>query len=112
MNAPDLNRKLVLEDPVRADDGSGGYSVIWSPLGTLWAAVEALTGRERGGVGGAISLSRYRITVRGAPVGANARPAPGQRFRDGTRLFAIRAVSEADPAGHYLTCVAEEERAT
>ncbi|NJS38774.1 MAG: head-tail adaptor protein [Rhodobacteraceae bacterium] len=54
----------------------------------------------------------YRITVRAAPTGAVSRPKAGQRFREGTRLFPILAVTEADPYGRFLTCFAREEVAT
>lgn len=51
----------------------------------------------------------FRITVRAAPQGAPSRPTPLQRFRDGARLFAIEAVTEADPEGRFLVCFAREE---
>ena len=37
------------------------------------------------------------------------RPVPGQRLRDGARIFAIRAVAERDGDGRYLTCFTQEE---
>ena len=43
------------------------------------------------------------------PPGCEARPRPGQRFREDARVWRIRAVAEAYPAGRYLTCFAEEE---
>jgi head-tail adaptor len=54
-------------------------------------------------------LTSYRIVVRAAPPGAPSRPQAGQRFREGGRLFAIRAVAEAGGAGRFLVCFAEEE---
>ena len=54
----------------------------------------------------------YRIVVRAAPMGSDARPRPDQRFREGARVFAIRAVAEEDAAGRYLVCFADEEVAT
>ncbi|MDE4132104.1 head-tail adaptor protein [Phaeobacter sp. QD34_3] len=107
--APRLNRPLVLEDPQRLPDGAGGYVESWTALGTLWAEVTALSGRNADLEGGSLSLQRYRITVRAAPTGATSRPRPDQRFRDGVRLFRIDAVSEADARGRYLTCFALEE---
>jgi len=109
MSGPVLNRRLVLEAPQRVADGAGGFSESWAALGTLWAEVRPGTGREIGGQGGPLSRVPYRITVRGAPVGAPSRPKPEQRFREGARLFHILAVTERDGRGHYLTCFAEEE---
>ena len=111
MSAPVLNRRLVLEAPVRVADGAGGYATVWSALGEVWAEVLAGTGREATAVGTALSRIIYRITVRAAPVGAPSRPRPGQRFREGTRLFKVISVTERDQAGRYLVCQAEEETA-
>jgi head-tail adaptor len=103
---------LQLEAPQSLADGAGGFSLAWTPLGTLWAEVLAGPGREAAGVEVSIASVTYRITVRAAPVGSPARPKPEQRLRDGARIFTILAVSERDPAGHYLTCLTKEEQPT
>ena len=109
MSAPRLNRRLVLEEAQRVADGAGGFVLAWVALGTLWARVEAGTGRERAGEFVTLSSVACRITVRAAPQGAPSRPKPEQRLRDGLRVFRITAVTEADAEGHYLTCFAQEE---
>lgn len=109
MAGPRLNRQLMLEEASRAPDGAGGWQESWAALGTLWAEIDARTGRDTGGEAAHLSLMRYRIIVRAAPHGAPSRPRPGQRFRDGDRVFAITAVAERDADGRYLTCFAEEE---
>jgi head-tail adaptor len=109
MSAPDLNRALVLEDATRLADGAGGFSVVWTALGTLWAEVRSGTGRDVAGEEITLSTVQHRITVRGAAVGAASRPKPAQRFRDGPRVFTILAVTEADPRGQFLTCFVREE---
>ncbi len=103
-----LVRKLVLEERESAPDGSGGHTVAWRPLGVLWADVKARAGREDfiGAVGR--PRVRYRIIVRGAPFGAQSRPRPEQRLREGGRIFDILTVAEFDPAGRYLEIQAEE----
>lgn len=109
MNAPHLNRALVLEAVVRSPDGAGGFSSAWTALGTLWAEVLPGSGSDTLGEERMLSAVPYRITVRGAPVGSPSRPVAGQRFREGTRLYLIQAVTERDPFGRYLTCFAREE---
>jgi len=109
MSAPNLTRRLLLEDPQRTPDGGGGFVEAWLELGALWGEVKPLTGRARVQGGVDLSLQRYRITVRAAPVGSAQRPRPDQRFRDGTRLFLIHAVAESDDGARYLTCFAQEE---
>lgn len=109
MSGPFLNRPLVLETRGALPDGSGGFTSGWQPLGTLWADVRPRTGRDTGGAAGPLGLTAYRIVVRAAPQGAPSRPLAGQRLRDGTRFFAIRAVADYDPAGRFLQCFVEEE---
>jgi head-tail adaptor len=109
ISAPVLDRGLELEEQARNGDGAGGWNRSWSSLGTIWAAVRARTGREiEEGARGRSRVS-HRILVRAAPVGSAARPRADQRFRDGERVFAIRAVTEADARGRYLLCWADEE---
>lgn len=104
-----LNRRLTLEHAVRVADGAGGYSQAWLPLGELWAQVKPGTGRERFGAGVTVSAVPYKIVVRGAALGSDARPQPDQRFREGTRVFRIVGVAEYDLDARYLTCFATEE---
>ena len=100
-----LDRRLVLEDPMRSPDGAGGYTQNWTPLGQIWARVTPQSGREDGDR----SLMRYRIAVRRMPEGAPSRPRPDQRFRDGTRLYHIEAVTESADDPQHLLCLAYEE---
>ena len=112
MKAPRLDRRVVLEDRRRADDGAGGWTETWQALGEMWAELRAGLGREKNQDFATISAVHYRVIVRGAPVGAPSRPVAGQRFRMGARLFAIVGVAEHDRAGRFLTCFAFEEAGT
>ena len=109
MSAVNLSRQLVLEEPQRVADGAGGFALVWVTLGTLWAEVLPGAGREAAGEEVLVAAVPYRITVRGTPTGSPSRPKAGQRFREGTRLFLIQAVTERDQFGRYLTCFAREE---
>lgn len=104
-----LNRRLVLEEPVRVADGAGGYTENWFAKGTLWAAIKPGSGRERFGAATSLSSIPYRIVVRAAPHGAASRPRADQRFREGERVYLIQAVSEYDADIRYLTCFSIEE---
>lgn len=109
MKAPVLNTRLVLEGPVLAADGAGGYDTSWEALGTLWGELRPGRGRAVKGANASLSRVPYRIVVRGAPIEAPSRPVPGQRLVHQSRVFAILAVTEADRNGQYLICHAEEE---
>ncbi|RUS60450.1 head-tail adaptor protein [Pseudorhodobacter sp. E13] len=104
-----LSRALTLEEATPVSDGMGGFTKVWASLGTLWAEILPGTGRDTAGEEVVLSTVPYRITVRGAPQGAASRPKVGQRFRDGTRFFAILAVTERDAGGAYLVCFVREE---
>ncbi|MGR3371160.1 head-tail adaptor protein [Pseudooceanicola nanhaiensis] len=109
---PRLNRKLVLEAPVRVADGAGGFVETWVALGEVWAEVIARSGRVHDGGGLPLARTSYKVTVRSAPVGSDARPLPQQRFREGARVFRIETVADRDLAGAYLTCFVREEALT
>ncbi|WP_149142962.1 head-tail adaptor protein [Gemmobacter caeruleus] len=109
MSAPHLTRQLLLEEKTQIADGAGGFDTVWTGLGQIWAELRPGTGRDVAGEEVTLASVGYRITVRGAAQGAPSRPRPGQRFRDGARVFSIVAVTEADAAGQFLTCFAREE---
>jgi head-tail adaptor len=109
MSRPSLSRQLVLEARRTLPDMAGGYSESWVVLGTLWADVVAGSGRDVAGEEVTISSVPYRITVRAAPFGSDARPRADQRLREGARIFRIVAVAERDADGRFLTCFAREE---
>jgi head-tail adaptor len=101
-----LNRRLVLEAPLRVSDGAGGFRETWGALGQIWAAV-----RPRGAGREVDQAARLQLSIlmRAAPQGAQSRPEAGMRFRDGQRLYRIAAVQEHDPSGRFLVCFAREE---
>jgi head-tail adaptor len=108
-----LNRKLVLEAPVRSSDGAGGYVETWEQLGTLWGEVRPRAGRMTSDSdAGALSVAAFQVTVRGAPAGHPARPLAGHRFRMGPRVFRIASVTEDEPNIRYLLCHCTEEVAS
>ncbi len=111
MRAPHLNRALTLETATRVADGAGGFAESWQALGTLWAEVTPKSGREREREDVSAARTEFRITVRAVPEGQLGRPSAGQRFREGSRVFRILAVTERDGLARYLICFATEELA-
>ncbi|MBU2958631.1 head-tail adaptor protein [Paracoccus sp. 1_MG-2023] len=107
MSTPELNVALDLEAPDRVADGMGGWTTGWRRLGRLWCAMDARSGREKTTRLGMVSVVQWRITTHAAPAGDPRRPEPGQRLRNGTRVFVIEAVAEA--GGRHLDCFAREE---
>jgi SPP1 family predicted phage head-tail adaptor len=107
MIAPQMTRSLILETRVLTPDGAGGSVTTWQPLGRIWAAIRHGTGREAAALSAQLTRQPCQIILRARPHGAPSRPEPGQRFRLGTRIFAIAAVTEGD--ARHLICTAMEE---
>lgn len=103
------NRPMRLEAAASLPDGAGGQSLDWQALGTLWVDLRPGAGRARLGPIAPEGQTAFRAYLRAAPPGSPQRPRPGQRLRDGARLFRILAVAEADPAGAWLLAVLSEE---
>ena len=108
MTAPFLNRKLVLEARDTTPDGAGGFSTTWSTVGTHWGEISFRSGQERDIGQRSVASATLRIVVRAAPDGAPSRPKPNQRFREGSRIFEILAVTENNRNPQYLDCWAKE----
>lgn len=106
-----LNRKLILEAPVRSADGAGGFSGGWTVLGIHWGRLEPGFGRLERGEEAARSRASYRVIIRAVPPTSVSRPKPGHRFRDGARVFDIRAVQDSRDV-RFLTCLVDEEEAS
>ncbi|SIS49789.1 head-tail adaptor protein [Phaeovulum vinaykumarii] len=109
MSAPVLNHLLILEEGQRVDDGAGGADLTWVERGRLWAEMRPGTGRERAAQELALSRVAWIITTRAAPPDSPARPRAHQRLREGSRIFHILAVAEADTRARWLRIHAEEE---
>lgn len=109
MTAYVANRPMLLEDPVTAPDGAGGYALSWQALGTIWAELRPGSASEGASAFGPEGRMRLRLYTRAAPQGSPRRPRADQRLRDGDRLFRILSVSEADAQGAWLLCHVVEE---
>jgi SPP1 family predicted phage head-tail adaptor len=83
----DLNRRLVLEAPAEADDGTGGVTRLYDVVTTLWAQVvprSAVSSTAADRLGADV---RYRVIVR-----ARSDITIKHRFQDGAHIYNIIAV--------------------
>ncbi len=110
MNGPvQMTRRLVLEERQGGSDGAGGQVGGWTALGEHWGSIVSRSGRYQRGEGYPRSRVPHRITIRSMPPDAPSRPKAGQRFREGDRLFYIRAVQDLGPRLRYLMILVDEE---
>ena len=102
MNIAALRERLVLEQPVRTPDGGGGASVTWELVAELWAHVRPISGDERLRHDQLAGRLTHEVWLRYRP-GVT----PAMRFRQGTRVYEIVAVLEAQRRSR-LQCLCEE----
>ncbi|WP_100959699.1 phage head closure protein [Bosea sp. FBZP-16] len=100
-----LRRRLLLEAPVETPDGAGGRLIGFETVAAVWAQVEWLSGNERWRGERPEQAVSHRITLRWR-IGVDA----GQRLRDGSQVFDIRAVGDPDGGHRRLICLVEEVR--
>ena len=60
----DLNRRLMLQAPVEADDGEGGVARGFADVGALWAQVTPLGSRADVAADSLGAANRYAIVIR------------------------------------------------
>lgn len=95
-----LNRRIEIEAPVSASDGS----LAWTPLATVWAGFSRLSASERDEDGRFVGVVRWRFTIRW-----RSDVTSGNRIVSSARVF--RIIATADPTGdrRHLEIEAEEE---
>jgi SPP1 family predicted phage head-tail adaptor len=102
MHIAAMNERFALEEPVRTPDGAGGATVTWQTVAEVWAHVRPISGDERlrhDQVSGRLTHEvwlRWRAGV-----------TPAMRFTQGTRVYEIVAVLEAERRTR-LKCLCEE----
>ena len=65
-----LDQQIVVQEEAGTPDGAGGSAPAWSPLGTIWAAIEPIRGQARVIADQQAGVQGYRLVVRNNGVGA------------------------------------------
>ena len=98
-----LDARLMLEAPQETADGQGGVTTAWAAVTGLWGAIEPVSARPGEEAGLEAATLTHKVTIR-----ARGDVLRGMRFVWRGRALAIRAVSDPDESGAYLTCQCEE----
>lgn len=100
-----LRHRVRIEAPLRANDDGGGAAVTWVPIADLWAAIIAVSGRERTVAQKRASEATHRIVIRRrADVDATMRVVHGQR------IYHIEAILDPQrPMGRQTLLVREHQ---
>lgn len=98
-----LRHRVTIERPVRTASEGGTATITWTGIGSAFARIEAVSGREielADGVAGRVThkvLIRYRDDV-----------LPEMRLAAGAQVYLIRAALDTDGRRRWLKCLCEE----
>ena len=99
-----IAHRIVIEQASATPDGAGGAILAWSPLATLWAAVEPVKAERLAGGDRLSARITHRVTIRW-----RGEVTAGMRIRHRGRLLAIESVVDPDERRRYLSIEAREE---
>lgn len=68
MKAGKLDKRLDIEQPISTQDASGAPVISWLPVGTMWASIEPIKGREALTANQSLAVMDTRIKVRAHPL--------------------------------------------
>lgn len=99
-----FRKRLDAQVASLAPDGSGGQTVVWTTVGTVWAALVPLNPLSSFSARRDVRLT-HKISLRLAPTLAIV---AGMRFALGERFFMVRTVTDRGERGQWLDILAEE----
>lgn len=103
-----LRKRLVLQSRATAQDNTGQESTTWSDVATVWAQIEALSGREVMAAQAIQSQVSHRITVRYRSEFANPVAVARMRAVYNGRIFNISSCTNTDERNRTIELMAAE----
>ena len=105
--AGNLADRIVIEQATETRNSVGEVTLSWSTFATVWADVQALSGREAERYGQIVGFTGHKVTIRQLPsVKVSMRV-----IYEGTRTLEIGAINEYE-RGWYLELICTEKAAT
>lgn len=98
-----LRHRLTIEAPQRVADGAGGFVETWQAVADVWASIRPRGGGENLAGDRPSGHVTHEIWVRRRDI-----VTPRVRFRQGTRIFEIRAVLDVDERRRRFRCLCKE----
>ena len=107
INAGNLADRIVIEQATETRNSVGEVTLSWSTFATVWADVQALSGREAERYGQIVGFTGHKVTIRqltGVKVSMRI-------IYESTRTLEIGAINEYE-RGWYLELICTEKAAT
>ncbi len=105
---PSINRmreRFTIEAPGEVPDGAGGVKRNWVEGDAVWASIEAIGGGFRFAAERAAQTITHRLSMRWRDD-----LTPLHRLRNGTRVYEIRSVHDADMERRFLVALTSESK--
>ncbi len=99
-----MRARLVLQEPVETDDGSGGVFIAWRDVAPLWAEIRPGSGGEGLWADAPAGRMSQEIVIRWRP-GVH----PAMRLVGAGRVHDIHAVFDPDGRRRRLVCLCLEQ---
>jgi SPP1 family predicted phage head-tail adaptor len=107
IHAGSLADRIVIEQATETRNSVGEVSLSWSTFATVWADVQALSGREAERYGQMVGFTGHKVTIRQL---AGVKPAMRILYQ-GSRTLEIGAINEYE-RGWYIELICTEKAAT
>ena len=107
INAGNLTDRIVIEQASETRNAVGEVTLSWATFATVWADVQALSGREAERYGQMVGFTGHKVTIRALP---GVKPAMRIVY-NGTRTLEIGAINEYE-RGWYMELICTEKAAT
>ena len=107
IHAGNLVDRIVIEQATETRNSVGEVTLSWSTFATVWADVQALSGREAERYGQIVGFTGHKVTIRqltGVKVSMRI-------IYESTRTLEIGAINEYE-RGWYLELICTEKAAT
>ena len=107
INAGNLTDRIVIEQASETRNAVGEVTLSWATFATVWADVQALSGREAERYGQMVGFTGHKVTIRQL---AGVKPAMRILYQ-GSRTLEISAINEYE-RGWYIELICTEKAAT
>ena len=95
-----MNKRISLQEAVKTADGAGGFKVVWTDRGTVWAEFKTPPALSVKGVEGAVAS----VAVREVKIRRRQDVAPGWRVLYGSAVWEVEHAYELDLTETVLVC--------
>lgn len=97
-----LKKRVTILKQVRVSDGQGGFTETWQEVGTVWAAIEPISGREYYEAMQLASDVTHRVRMRYMDL------TPHEKIKYDDRVFDIIAVIDVNMEHRELEVLCNE----